>query len=697
MKKSFIYLILLAVVICVLVSCNKGEEDSMSGSEINEDTIAETLDVYIVADMVHGYDASEETEVTWYTSFFNIGDFFGVPLEFGESGFMYYEAIKDYTESTGINLNIKWYQWPEVLEDDLKQMSKDEHPDLIISTFTSMEDYYSCIDQGMFYDLSSYVEQEEMYTNDEYYTQVLKGGELNQKQYVLPILFTVDTIMGSEESWNKFSLHLDETENYSEFLDTLIYAQNQEMDGMVAFQYNCISAWYLPHMMYSASGEKWIDYENMTFNLDENNFRKMCYFYDYFLDEQFDEASIMQGESILWHDSLEMRIKEQILNEVQMEEFLNEFGCIIEGGSSMQTYLHSAAAQAWYYESRYSDLKENFSLMAIPNENGSSSARISYFGAVMESSDNPEGAFDFLKFLLDTEVSPFFGLSVNKKNTSQQLDYLTNTTYRIRPGLKIPLEDGSIPDSKADYVIKPMTEDTRNAIEEIIDNIEITTLPNWPVYLILDTQMQAYAKGEISIEDAYENAKKELNNYVIMLENSAMVEDSESEDSKVTYWEPVKSDEEIEEEKRMEEHHKRMDITVYVLLLCCGLFLFIMLIITMIRLLKKHKGRVRIVRVQIAALERSNGEPERNIRMTQGGENGLSSTMGRGVSGMIYIKAYQIGKKNKMLRLKTPIEYVGELNEGDIGTLKYIGEEILAFTKDGSISEEDNKKVKFKL
>ena len=54
-------------------------------------------------------------------------------------------------------------------------------------------------------------------------------------------------------------------------------------------------------------------------------------------------------------------------------------------------------------------------------------------------------------------------------------------------------------------------------------------------------------------------------------------------------------------------------------------------------------------------------------------------------------------KKNRILRLKLPAEYTRELNEGDIGVLTYIGEEVLTFEKNASIKEEDQKIVKFRV
>ena len=67
--------------------------------------------------------------------------------------------------------------------------------------------------------------------------------------------------MGSEETLQEYALHVQDTEQHNELLDALIHSQNQEHEGGVAFQYNCISASHLRYKIYNASGEQWGDYE----------------------------------------------------------------------------------------------------------------------------------------------------------------------------------------------------------------------------------------------------------------------------------------------------------------------------------------------------------------------------------------------------------------------------------------------------
>ena len=510
MRKILILFVLLGTLL--LFGCQS--EQAESEPEIGpREKLAEELDIYIVSDAVHRIYQSEEREDMYYTTFMSLGDFGFIPTTYGYEGFLYAQAFEDYQEETGTNLNITWFEYEEYMKEALLA-EETEKPDLILATFASHEDYYLYMDQEMFYDLTALFDKNEIYTSGKYNTQVLSGGKLYDRQYIVPLLFNVDTIMGAESMWQDMSLHLEDAQTHSDIMDSLIYAQKQGEVEQVATQFAQATAFYLPYMLYQGSGEQWIDYENKTVNLDEDRFQRMCEFYQQYVREQIPESDIQQGEKIPWHKSKQLQVDLAIVNEVQLNDFLGEIGCFVEGGGAFQLLLHSAAAQAWYYESRYRDMEEEFQIIPLYGEDGGTTAHISYFGAVMRSSEHPEAAFQFLQFLMDAEVEPFFGLAINRENLEKQLEYLNTTAYELRPGLQMPLEDGEQPESPADYVVSPMSTETKEALEDMIDNIEAVTMPNWPVYMILQAELESYAKDEITMEEAYQNALSGLQAYI---------------------------------------------------------------------------------------------------------------------------------------------------------------------------------------
>lgn len=408
---------------------------------------------------------------------------------------------------------MRWFEYPELMEEELMQLDEAQRPDVILTNFTSRNDYYQYMRDGMFYDLTDWFEQEAMYTDGQYYNAVLQAGQYKERQYIVPILFNISTIMGAGRIWNELGLHPEAAQDYEDILDALIYVQADQKIDQTACQFVEASPEYLPCILYSASGEQWIDYEKEAVHLDETVFRKMCIFYQYFVKEQLSEEDIIQGETLHWTNAKNLRIIRSICNEIQLNAFLGDMGCIVEGGGGFQPCLHSAAAQAWYYESRYRDMEEEFMLYALPSESGGTSAQISYFGAVMEGTAYPEAAFDFLHYLMDEEVPPFFGLSVNQENLLEQLDYMTTTSYHVRPGTQIVGSSGTVLDSKEDYIIQPMSEETKEKILKILDEIDHVSLPNWPVYAVLENELQDFAKGEISQEEAYQNTIDNLEEY----------------------------------------------------------------------------------------------------------------------------------------------------------------------------------------
>lgn len=510
MKKNIVVIALVFFVMMSLVGCYQSKtEEAKIDLKTKQET--EILDIFIVSDAIHEYYNSEARKEIYYTTFTSIGDFDFVPTEYGHAGFLYEEVFENYQEETGIKLNITWFQYADEMEAHLKTLDQIQMPDVILNNFSTYEDYYLYMDQGLFYDLNSFFEKNEIYTEGKYNNQVLRGGQLHHSQYIVPLLYNIDTIMGSKEKWDNLGLYLQQTESHSEMLDSLIYAQNEEGVDQLAIQL-LNQPFFMLYSVYLASGEQWIDYEEKTVNLDQELFNRMCRFYEQFLDEQL--PLLKDDEQPNWYESKHMQMFIAIQNEVQISEFIDDIGCFVEGGGAFQVSLHSAPVQAWYYESRYEDQNETFQIAPLVGKEGGTTAHISYFGAVMSSSEYPETAFDFLHYLMDAEVDPLFGMPINRENLEIQLEYYTNSAYKLRPGLLIPLEDGTLANSSADYVVQPMSKETSEKLKEMTENISVATMPNWPVYAILQEQLESYAIGEITMEEAYENSLNGLKQYV---------------------------------------------------------------------------------------------------------------------------------------------------------------------------------------
>jgi len=495
------------LMLSILLGCQK----TQTSRRTVEDSV-EKLDIYILGDATTEHIVSENKTNVFYTTLMRIGEYCSAAC-YGEQGFLFYDVFRQYEEQTGIQLELHWYRYPDELESALASAGKNELPDLLITNYTSTADFYRYMKQGIFCDLTPYTEEDELYTQQKYYNPVLEAGRLEGKQYILPIIFNIDTVMGNADNWQRLGLRFESIQTHEEFMNLLLQAQQEKQLPETAGQFLTEIALYTPYVLYDSAGETWIDYETGEVHLDQSQFVQMAEFYRNFLLEQFDE--VKSGEKLSWAKTRHLEVMQMIAGHT--EDYLDDKGCIVEGGGAFQSALHSAAAQAWYYESRYQDMGRTFAVEAIPGKDQGVTAHVSYFGGVLSTSEYPRAAYDFLRYLMDAEFFCGFGLSVNKDNTANMLKELTELEYELRYGLQAVKEDGTPYKSDDDYTVHPMSEQTKEKLEAMLERISSVSLPDWPVYEILWKQLESYGKGEISVEAAYEAACQQLEEYLKLI------------------------------------------------------------------------------------------------------------------------------------------------------------------------------------
>ena len=133
------WMILLLLLLIFTTGC-RGNSDKEIKTETEEKP--EKLTVWVVADSVTEYYASEDREEIYYTTMMALGDFSNTTIEYGSKGFLFYDAFESFQEEPGIQLDIRWYPYPEQMEEELKKTDLTQQPDVILSNFTSYADYY---------------------------------------------------------------------------------------------------------------------------------------------------------------------------------------------------------------------------------------------------------------------------------------------------------------------------------------------------------------------------------------------------------------------------------------------------------------------------------------------------------------------------------------------------------------------------
>lgn len=266
----------LLLCLCTLLSgCHpEGELNTRISTEDKVDS----LDIFLVGDAIHEVGVEGDEQNVFYTTMMTLGDYDGNTLCYGEKGFVFYDAFEEYQAKTGIQLNLHWFPYPENMESALVSSDVSDLPDLILSNATSKADYYLYMKQGIFSDLSEFTEEDALYTEGNYYNEILKAGTYANKQYLLPIMFNIDTLMGCQRVWDELGLYLDNIETHKELMEILIDIQEREQIEELCGQFVSALAYYTPHILYAATGSDWIDYEAEQAQLDEQDFVRWPFF-----------------------------------------------------------------------------------------------------------------------------------------------------------------------------------------------------------------------------------------------------------------------------------------------------------------------------------------------------------------------------------------------------------------------------------
>ena len=178
-------------------------------------------------------------------------------------------------------------------------------------------------------------------------------------------------------------------------------------------------------------------------------------------------------------------------------------GCFAIGGSFCEEY-QPFAAEAAYYEWRYEELGEDFICIGVPTYENSDSyeAVVSSFGVIPKNSRHPEEAYRFLKMVADSEVDPWYDLSVNRERSEETIRRLSTETLALRGGYGVP----------------PMSEETADYLRSLIDHIGGASLPNANQDGIVRSVFMSYDEGDIaSIDEAVRVMEDSMRTWLAMM------------------------------------------------------------------------------------------------------------------------------------------------------------------------------------
>lgn len=480
------------------------------------------LNVYMFGDSV--YNTNDDYE--FFTTSFTLGEFSGLQRIWGEEGHMYYEPVQEFQKQTGVEVNIQFFI---ATTDILTQLSKDLEagtgPDVIIGSIASENyDLLPYMEEGYFYDLTPFFEEDEILSGGDYVTPIMEAGQFHEQQLIFPLTFNMNLLMTSEENLQKNHFPISRDYTYNELVKTFIDAwsdSDRDADELLMLQYS--DMWNtFPYDFFSvASGRELKDINTKQLILDQKTFEDWAMLFEAYLEDDYSMTRAelkslvaINNQHLDYKPSKTLAATNKATRKILGHfDFLhNQAVCITDGGMA-SFHLHSFAAQASYYESRFSDQGEEFLCIGVPMQQDPDyyAAQVTTFGAVTSDSNHAKEGYQFLKFLADSPRFMHFDLSVNKEQIDSTFDDLTSTYFDFYPAMgNFPPED--VPEGQDwlgdAYTIQPMTSATRDYLQSMIDHIGAVSLPNRERWKIIQEEIERYIYGDVNtLDEAYANVQ----------------------------------------------------------------------------------------------------------------------------------------------------------------------------------------------
>ncbi len=539
----------LFLILALLTSCSSAstEEQLDSSESISEESLVavseldreNTLEVFVV-----GMPVSWGDEGNYHTTMYQMGDLGSNAYTWGEQGHIYYTELNNYQKESTLDVRITYGQsdglWNYLLDGNA--------PDLIVSD--TRADIAELMAQGEFLDLLPYFDKDGIYESGDYVNQVLEAGLYLDHQYVFPLTFTMNALFTSKQSLARHDLMLNSDYTFDDMVNTFAtaYRDAENTDDKHFLTSTAKgSAQSTAYEIFSMSGGQ-AAYNPKTGKvvLDKDYFKQMAELYEAFVCYDFnmslDEIRVAaEQESLERASSAESRglPKEEIeatknykyLNaresnsrycrlfysgamiSQRFELTRNAFACVSDAGDTMGI-MGSTLTQAYYYESRYTDAEEDFMIIGIPEKEDpeSYSATITMFGVIPSGAVHPDEAYELLKTLADADIVPLLGMSVNRDRLYASFDYFTSTYYDYY-GLQMPDMEDKI-EMGAEYQVKPMSNETSEYLQYMVENIDHVVLPHSDEFKIIQNAVEKYIFDyDFTLDDAYDMAVSNLELY----------------------------------------------------------------------------------------------------------------------------------------------------------------------------------------
>lgn len=394
-------------------------------------------------------------------------------------------AIREFEQRNDVEVNVERFEDAAEMESRITaETLSGKGPDVwLFSENSNTLDIHKMMANGSFYALNELIEEEKGYggwQEERYYPCMLEAGQFDGKQYILPLSFNM-------------------TQYYAEtsLVDTCYPGLEDGYDMrelMQAFKEECGRTKDEPYQMGLAFGGQT---GSPLYLFIENSQKPML---DYEKGQLTLDRDMLEEIMEFWRLWTETQKREEIVGKYGNEmSIIEHFSFWADGTSMLNAVRHNVSQYAVLEKEAY------FYLMPAWDKENSYLAFVTEFGGVNKNSSHPKEAYGLLRAAMDYQMTYDF----NKYDSSLYYNLPVNKTV-----LHSALQLVSTRKGKGKFDIRPLTDEYKEQLEDVLKHIDAAVLRNPKVSAILDEVMKPYIIGEEELDTCYTTLENRLKLYL---------------------------------------------------------------------------------------------------------------------------------------------------------------------------------------
>ncbi len=342
-------------------------------------------------------------------------------------------------------------------------------------------DIYKMMCSGVFADLNDYFKKDSDFHIGDFNETVLNAGVFDGKRYVVPLYYSIPTLLSSETMIKESGFNIENCKDYFGFANEMgkyISSIKNKDDAPRIFKEPKIMKNYSNYMRVNM-----LDYKNKKVNIDTPEFKKASESYKLLYLQNLTQNS----DKYNWYNGCV---------DLKQKKIIFDNGHEAKNGST------SASFARFFNNSQGVLSFDKPVALPIRNINGGIQAEINECMAVRNNSSNKQNAYNFIKIMISPlMIDRQFDLNnpiLNSKLASSFSEYITfNDLLTVPDGITLQ----GLPQEYCDVYMK------------ITGSITGTYFRN-PWTNKLYEIMEPFYKGEKSYEECIKNAKDQMEIYI---------------------------------------------------------------------------------------------------------------------------------------------------------------------------------------